>query len=104
MRAWLILRSTAYPEVGSNVDVESYDKGSREIVESWIRKGQRDGSIRSDMSPETAARSILALGRGLGEQLVVAEDTVNMAELRSQARKFLTSALAAPVKQDGRRN
>ena len=72
VRSWLVLRSTAHSETGSTFDIEGYDKGSRKIVASWIRRGQRDGSIRPDVSPETAAWHVLALGRGLGEQLLVA--------------------------------
>ena len=103
VRSWLVLRSTAHPETGSTFDIEGYDKGSRKIVASWIRRGQRDGSIRPDVSPETAAWHVLALGRGLGEQLLVAKDTVDITELKSQTRKLLSFALAAPVEQDARR-
>lgn len=96
IRAFFVMRSTAYPENSGSTDIGEYDRDSRAIVTSWVREGQSDGSIRLDVSAESAAWLVISLGRGLGEQLLVSRDEFDTEELKKDARRFVTAALAPP--------
>ena len=61
----------------------------------WIRTGQVDGSIRSDIDPDAAGALILALTRGIAPMQLIYPDLVGLHALRAECDSWLPAALAA---------
>jgi hypothetical protein len=76
----------------SEADERSYD-GWAEL----IRHGQRDGSIRQDLDPNSAAVVLLGLMRGVAALLLAQSDLMDMREVEATCDAWIVAALAGPT-------
>lgn len=65
----------------------------RELVAGWVREGQKDGEIRPDLDPETAAGLIVGLIRGLILQWMIDSQALDLDRLREECAQWLRLAL-----------
>ncbi|MEJ2131596.1 MAG: TetR/AcrR family transcriptional regulator, partial [Gammaproteobacteria bacterium] len=65
----------------------------REFVSEWVREGQREGTIREDVDPQTAAGLIVGLIRGLIVQWMIDVEAMDLDRLRDECERWLRLAL-----------
>lgn len=67
----------------------------RELVSGWVQEGQRDGEIRPDVDPNTAAGLVVGLIRGLILQWMIDPDALDLDSLREECARWLRLALGS---------
>jgi len=101
-RALIVMWGATFP---SEAAVDGMLDAQRNAYTGWadtIRQGQRDGSIRQDVDPTTAAVVLFGLTRGVAALLMTDSDLTDMANVRRTCDDWIAQALAprpvAPVK------
>ena len=76
-RGLQVLYSLMFEAVGSNEEMvmrfAKFHEGMRADVARYVRRGQRDGSIRKGLSPDREAELFVASLRGIGFQWLIDE-------------------------------
>lgn len=94
-RALVAMWGAMIPEHAAVEGMLDADRRGAEGWGQWIRNGQADGSIRSDVDPDAAGVLILALTRGIAAMHLIDPDLVDLDALRAECDAWLTAALAA---------
>ena len=92
VRAFFALWGSAMPEKAGSAIAE-YDKETREILASWIREGQRDGSIAQNIPATATAFFLLGIWRGVTGQMIIAPNKITKRALRKECRRIFELAL-----------
>ena len=92
VRAFFTLWGSAMSEKAGSA-VAEYDEETREILASWIREGQREGSITRNISAKASAFLLLGLLRGATGQMIIAPNKITKRALRKECRKIFELAL-----------
>ena len=93
-RALIVMWGATFP---SEAAVEGMLDAQQSAYSGWadtIRDGQRDGSIRDDVDPATAAVVLLGFMRGVAALLMTDSDLTEMADVRRTCDDWITQALA----------
>jgi AcrR family transcriptional regulator len=93
-RALIVMWGATFP---SEAAVEGMLDAQESAYTGWadtIREGQRDGSIREDVNPNSAAVVLLGLMRGVAALLLTDAERIDMADVRSTCDDWITRALA----------
>lgn len=94
--AYFIFLSGAVSEMSDlrAVFAEEHER-VRQLLANTIRRGQKDGSVRTVMDPDTAALMVGSLIIGIAQQCL-ADPQTDAAELAKQARQALGASFGNP--------
>jgi AcrR family transcriptional regulator len=94
-RAFFALWGASLPEesVVREVFVE-FDRGIRAKVETYVRSGQEDGTVRTDVDPAGVAAAITGMLRGTAAQLLVAPEAFALEAASTTCEQFVRRMLA----------
>lgn len=73
---------------------KSHDRAEHHIMR-YIKKGQQDGSVRSDIDPKSGALMVGSLLMGVSIQAII-DQKINLAKVRDATLKTLKLSFAAP--------
>lgn len=107
-RGLLVLYSLMFEAVGSTDDLvvrfAKFHEGMRADFARYVRRGQRDGSIRKGPSPDREAELLVAGLRGIGFQWLLDSGSFDAVEALAYFRVTTHARLAAdPAPPAGRR-
>lgn len=91
--ALLVMWGANFPRDISVKGTIRSDHLSRRNLARWVRQGQEDGSITSDVDPEALGAALLGLVRGVSAQLLVAPDAFDPEAVRAQCLRMVELAL-----------
>lgn len=97
-RALIVMWGATFPAEAS---VEGMLDASRRSFAGWselVEQGRRDGSIRPDVDPRTAAVLLQGLLRGVAATFLTDADLIDMGRVRAECQQWITAALAAPAR------
>jgi len=97
-RALIVMWGATFP---SETEVDGMLDAQQNAYTGWaetIRQGQRDGSIRQDVDPTTAAVVLFGLTRGVAALLMTDSNVTDVSHVRRTCDDWITAALAPPGK------
>lgn len=71
------------------------DASFRSFLAGQIRAGVKDGSVRADIDPKSAAVLLLSILRGTGLQLIASPPVGRLSALVAEAKRSVSAALTA---------
>ncbi|MCM3882159.1 TetR/AcrR family transcriptional regulator [Frankia sp. R82] len=93
-RALIVMWGATFPTEASVAGMIDADRRSREGWADLIERGQRDGSIRTDLDARTAAVLLQGFIRGLAANLLTDIHLLERGQGRRAGRAWIASALA----------
>lgn len=101
LRAFFVMRGTAVPsEATLRSTYAEDDERVRRNFERLITAGQRAGSITTAVDAAAFATMLIGMLRGVGTQILIAPDAVELASVRSQVRSLVLTTLSPTVSPD----
>lgn len=97
-RALLVMWGSTFPAESS---VDGMVEADRRSYDGWaelLRRGQHEGSIRSDIDPEASAVVLLGLMRGVAALLLTDSEVADMTSVRATCDAWIATALAPPAR------
>ena len=94
-RALLVMWGSTFPSQAGIAGMADAERRSYDGLADVVRRGQDDGSIRSDVDPVAAAVLVLGTIRGVAGLLLTDSAIVDMREVRENCRALITSGLQA---------
>lgn len=94
-RALIVMWGATFPSETGVETMASADQRAYAGIEAEIRRGQEDGSIRTDVDPAGMATVLLGLMRGVGALLLTKPQGADVSSVRASCDTWMTSALAA---------
>jgi AcrR family transcriptional regulator len=102
-RALIVMWGATFPS--ESLMMEGMLKADRRSYDGWaelVRRGQHDGSIRTDVDPAAVAVILLGMTRGIAAQLLTQSRVTDMRDVRRTCQDWITSALAASASSQPR--
>jgi AcrR family transcriptional regulator len=93
-RALLVMWGSTFSSLSSVVGMMEAERHSYEGLSEVIAAGQRDGSIRTDVDPPTAAVLVLGMMRGIAALQLTDSSLTDMSSVRQTCSDWLTRSLA----------
>jgi AcrR family transcriptional regulator len=93
-RALIVMWGSTFPAAASVDGMLDAERRSYSCLADWVREGQREGSIRTDIDP--AATGVLLHGflRGVAAVLLTDPDSTSIRSLQESCHKWIMDALA----------
>ncbi|MFF1723534.1 TetR/AcrR family transcriptional regulator [Streptomyces sviceus] len=96
-RAYFAMWGSALPEESVLREVfAEFDSDLRGKTEEFVRSGQENGTVRSDVDPSGAATAVTGMLRGTGAQLLIAPGSLDFETVCTACEHFVLGALTKP--------
>lgn len=79
-----------FPETSASIH-----RSQRDDVSEWVRQGQKNGEIRSDLDPDAVAADYVARTTGMTYLWLISPDGFDISSSTHEMKRQLVSALAA---------
>lgn len=102
-RALIAMWGATFPSEASLEGMVEADRRSHDGWAGLVARGQREGSVRPDIDPSSAAVVLTGILRGVAAMLLRTPPGAGDREVRRLCTELITAALAVPALTDGGR-